>query len=161
MRQSGDLLPQHLAIMVGLPQSGKSTKAKTLRNGYFYSILCPDEFRQALHGHEFFGPAEGFVWASVELAAQALINNGHSVLIDACNQNRERREPWVRMARKNNLPLVAYPIYTSRDECAERAIANGKVYLEPVIQRMYEASESPTDAEDIVVVKGWGWDGSW
>lgn len=50
-----------LAIMCGLPRSGKTTWAKRLeREGWVR--ICPDDIRRELHGRPFVKEAESRVW---------------------------------------------------------------------------------------------------
>jgi len=108
-----------LAILCGLPKSGKSTYAKTLKEEGWV-IVCPDTVRLALHGQAFVSHAEPFVWAVVELMVRALLQDEHKVLIDATNTTRKRRAQWLRMAQEFGLTLDAYVMDTPVEECHER-----------------------------------------
>lgn len=138
-----------LALMVGLPRSGKSTYAKALQSSGWTRIE-PDAFRIALHGHAFFAPAEGMVWAAAELAVRALLIGGHAVVIDATNTTRHRRGGWIRIARDLGVPAEAFVMDTPLTECLERN--EGRRHRVPVevMERMAERWE-PVEEEGITV----------
>ncbi len=108
-----------LAIMCGLPKSGKTTYAKTLQADGWVR-LCPDEVRLVLHGQAFVPAAEPLVWANVELAARALLHGEHKVLIDATNTTAKRRRQWLDLAKSYGIPLEAFVMDTSIQECRDR-----------------------------------------
>lgn len=125
-----------LVLMVGLPQSGKSTAAREMG----FPIVCPNEIRKALHGKEYIQSSEPFVWAVAHLMVDALFLSGHdTVILDACNVTKKRRGEWdsdkyrsVCVKIESGLPL---------EGLKERAIKNGKPELVPVIDRMFAAFE--------------------
>lgn len=82
-----------LFVLVGLPQSGKSTWA--LANRPAAPIVNPDSIRIALHGQLFYADAEDFVWATAKLMVRSLFLAGHdSVILDATNTTHKRRKVW-------------------------------------------------------------------
>jgi predicted kinase len=143
-----------LAILCGLPKSGKTTYAKTMRHEGFV-IVSPDTVRLALHGQGFVPRAEPFVWAAVELMVRSLLQDEHKVLIDATNTTRKRRAQWVRMAQEFGLTLDAYVMDTPVEECHYRnsflqKYGSTSVPSE-VIDRMAEQWE-PIEEDGIYVV---------
>ncbi len=139
---SEEIVPQ-LAIMCGLPRSGKTTVARDLeRHGYVR--VCPDDIRLALHGQPFLPQAEPLVWAVAEFMARALLTGGRPVVIDACNVTAERRAPWVRMARDFGVTLDIFLVEASAETCIWR---EGGEALTLVIERMAHQYERPTCAE--------------
>ena len=108
-----------LAILAGLPKSGKSTYAKTLKE-QGWVVVNPDTIRLALHGQQFVASAEPFVWATAELMVRSLLMSEHKVLIDATNTTKKRRAQWVRMAEEFGLTLDAYVMDTPVEECHHR-----------------------------------------
>ena len=136
-----------LALMVGLPRSGKSTYARALQETGWVRIE-PDAFRKALHGGPFWSPAEGIVWAAAELAVRALLLAGHAVVVDATNTTRHRRSGWLRIARDLGVPVEAFVVGTELAECLERNIVSGARHRVPeeVMERMndrWEPVEEP------------------
>lgn len=130
-----------LGLMLGLPLSGKSTYAKHLQREEGWVVLCPDEIRLALHGHEFWPDAEDFVWANCKLTARYLLETDHNVLIDATNLHSGARIPWLKMADKLSAHLSIFVCSTSAEICKRRAIKDGKAHMIAVIERMASSSE--------------------
>jgi predicted kinase len=130
-----------LAIICGLPLSGKSTFVRQLRREMPWVVVCPDEVRLALHGSEFLKPAEGLVWASTELMVRAMLRSEQMVLIDATNTTKTRRNVWVDIADDFGLPLAAYVMDTPAHTCKDRALAANKEHMVPIIERMAEQWE--------------------
>lgn len=118
-----------LLMTVGLPRSGKSTWAKST----MLPIVNPDSIRIALHGQRFIGEAEPMVWAMAKYMVAALFEAGHdSVILDATNTTRARRDEWVdkRWTRK----FVNIP--TTKTECIHRALKLNDEYIIPIIEKM-------------------------
>ena len=118
-----------LILTVGLPRSGKSTWA--MQTGH--PVVNPDSIRLALHGQPFIASAEDMVWTIARYMVNSLFIAGHqTVILDACNHTRHRRNQWKSSAY--DLQLV--PFVTSKEECIRRAKLNGQEYLISVIERM-------------------------
>lgn len=139
-----------LIIMVGLPYSGKSTYCDNMEG---WTVLCPDDFRLAIHGKEFLASAEPFVWACVEASADALLRRGNKVLVDATNTNYKARQLWRKLARKHGIQLRAVVIQTSTRDCILRAELNNADHMVPIIERMADGWIS-VDEDDIVAIHG-------
>lgn len=81
-----------LILTVGLPQSGKSTWARSTG----FPVVNPDSIRLGLHGKPFIGLAEPFVWAIAKVMVRSLFLAGHeTVVLDATNTTRKRRDDWL------------------------------------------------------------------
>ena len=136
-----------IAIMCGLPRSGKTTYAKELQK-QGWTRVCPDEIRLALHGEAFIGRAEPFVWAIAETMARALLLGGHRVVIDAVNSTVERRRQWVCLAREFHKELQIYVVPTPYEVCLKR---RGDLELH-VLERMNRQFEQPTSDEGTIIM---------
>ncbi len=124
-----------LIMMVGLPRSGKSTRAKELG----FPIVNPDSIRLALHGQPFVQSAEPLVWATAHLMVDSLFLAGHeTVILDACNVTWRRRNEW----KSEQYQRVYEVIETDIAVCHDRAAACGQDYLHKVIDRMARDWES-------------------
>lgn len=120
---------KRLIATVGLPRSGKTTWAQR----QMAPIVCPDQIRYALHGQRFEPLAEPMVWAVARIMVRALFLAGHeSVILDATNLTRKRRDDW----RDPAWTLLFYELETPPDECIRRALALNDAYILPVIERM-------------------------
>ena len=131
-----------LILMVGLPRSGKSTKARKLG----HPIVNPDAIRLSLHGHAYIPLAEPYVWAIAGTMALALFAAGHeTVTIDATNNTAARRAEWVKLARGvEGCAVAVIEMRTPFEVCCERAGDDGN--MANVIERMHAAHE-PVDYE--------------
>jgi len=119
-----------LIVFVGLPRSGKTTLARKMSREECIPMVNPDSIRLALHGQQFYGPAEPWVWAMARTMAESLFLAGHQVVIlDATNTTKERRSAWISKKWKTVFRLVD----TTVDVCLERTTDAG---LRAAIQRM-------------------------
>ncbi len=123
-------------MMVGLPRSGKSTRARALG----HPIVCPDAIRLAMHGTAWRNEAEPLVWGIARTMVEALFHAGHAdVVLDACNHTRERRAMWESPDWAIRYHIIAAdPVL-----CTTRAEAEGRRDLVLVIRRMAAAWEPP------------------
>jgi predicted kinase len=103
---------------VGLPRSGKSTEVRKL----IWPMVNPDSIRLALHGHQFIGLAEDFVWAAAKLMVRSLFLAGHHVVVlDATNTTMSRRDVWT----APSWTTVWWLFDTTSAECVRRAGSDG------------------------------------
>ena len=137
---------KHLLLMVGLPRSGKSTKAGELSVQFNAPIVNPDSIRVALHGQRFAPQAEPFVWPIARLMVRALFYAGHEVVIvDATNATRKRRDEWQSAEWKRSFVTIETP----KEVCLERAAAEGDTEIVPVIERMAATWEPVAPEESL------------
>ena len=93
-----------LYLMVGLPCSGKTTRAKELENELFALRLTPDEWHVRLFGHDIYDPdhdkrhglIEDMVW---QIAARAL-SLGTNVILDFVFWAKEARNDFSKRAKE-------------------------------------------------------------
>jgi predicted kinase len=130
-----------LIVLCGLPRSGKSTYARSLK----IPIVCPDAIRLSFHGQRFFPPAEPWVWAFASTMVSSLFLAGHvQAVLDATNTTRLRRQQW----RSNDLWTVSYGVLlTSKEVCCARAEAVNDQEIVAVIERMAASWEPVGDDE--------------
>lgn len=92
-----------LTVMCGFPGSGKSTHLSKfdLSSKYWARtvILCPDDFRLALTGQQYYGTAEDMVWSHVKIAARVLLKREHHVIIDGTHLTPGSRKSWIKLAK--------------------------------------------------------------
>ena len=107
-----------LYLMVGLPCSGKTTKAKELENEYFALRLTPDEWHVNLFGHDTSDPdhdkrhylIEDMLW---QIAARAL-SLGTNIILDFGLWAKEEREDY--RSRAKNLGVRSEIVFMNVDE---------------------------------------------
>ena len=141
-RKDERVKPKILILMVGLPRSGKTTKALELAARHGAAIVNPDAIRLAIHGSAFVPTAEPFVWATAHAMVDALFLAGHpAVVLDACNNTRKRRDEW-RYGKWDRREFVSLDMdektCIGRVECGD---------IIPVIKRMAEQHEPVCDEE--------------
>ena len=96
-------------MMVGLPRSGKTTRADECYPGA--PKVNPDAIRLALHGQPYVASAEPFVWAIARTMVKALFLAGHDVVVlDACNNTRARRDEWKSRSWRREFVRVDAPV---------------------------------------------------
>ena len=130
-----DVNEKTLLLMVGLPQSGKTTVAMELG----FPIVSPDAIRLSLHGQAYMQTVEDLVWSLAKLMVRSLFEAGHhSVIVDATNNTRKRRDAWRQDEEWN---LEYHILDTPQKLCIQRAQQNERMDLMPAIERMAEAHE--------------------
>jgi len=112
-------MSKEMALMVGLPASGKSTFIDSIDMISIYQIICADDTRKAL-GVQFDPKLESIVHTVNEYAARSSMERGMSVLIDNTNVSSGIIKKWTRMADEYGYKKVAYIMHTSLKECIER-----------------------------------------
>jgi predicted kinase len=107
-------------------------------------MVNPDSIRLAIHGQPFIKEAEGLVWAIAKIAVSSLFIAGHdTVILDATNQTRGRRNNWVSKEWKTLFKVID----TDMAECVDRAIKGGRNDLSLIIVDMAERYE-PLDEDE-------------
>ncbi len=133
-----------LLLMVGLPQSGKTTVARELA----FPIVNPDSIRLCLHGKAYMREVEDLVWSLARLMVRSLFEAGHhTVIVDATNNTRKRRDAWREDDQWN---LEYHVLDTDTVECIRRAKAVGNEEIVSVIVRMNDAHEPVTNEERFI-----------
>lgn len=141
-----------LAIMCGIPLSGKSTYARKLQEKGWVRVSL-DDIRLALHGQRYISEAEPIVWANAELMVRSLLKSGHKVVVDTTNRTRERRKRWIKVANDFGLTVKIFRVDTDFDTCKKR---NKKLHRLPghVLKQIYKEFQEPTSDEgEIIKVK--------
>ena len=129
-----------LILMVGLPRSGKTTAARAMG----HPIVSPDAIRLALHGQRYVTLEEPRVWQTAQLMVRALFLAGHhTVILDATNGTRLRREAW----RSDAWERAFHVLETDAEICRQRTRDAGDHEIVPVIDRMARAWEPLGDDE--------------
>jgi predicted kinase len=129
-----------LIMLIGLPRSGKSTIARSMN----IPIVDTDAIRKALGVFPFIPDSESVVWFIAKYMVKALFYAGHTeVVLDATNLTIDSRREW----KSSLYTIVYFPVTTSEEECINRAKKTNQEYLIPVIKRMAQTIEWPTEFE--------------
>lgn len=122
-----------LIAMVGLPYSGKSTKAREISKKTGAPIVCPDTIRIALYSKKFVYDAEPMVWSIASIMVRALFLAGHNtVILDSTNISEKRRNQW----RDSRWTVKWCVVDTKKADCMRRAFAVNDEVIYPVIEKM-------------------------
>jgi len=139
-----------LTVMCGLSRCGKSSWIR--KNMGDSVVVCPDEIRSKIFGHQFNVTSEDFVWAVAKAMVRLLLEQNKSVIIDATNLTYSRRDCWVRIAKEYGIKLQIVWIKTSLEVCKRRNAKSkegSKVPYE-VLEKMASIFENPIYNEDEV-----------
>lgn len=120
---------KNLILTVGLPQSGKTTWAKSTT----FPIVNRDAIRLALHGEQYLAAAEDMVSVLEMNMVKALFLAGHdNVIVDATHVSQKRRDRWI----SDKWLVVLKVLTTPKEVCIARAQESNNLVLVPVIERM-------------------------
>jgi predicted kinase len=139
--------------MCGLARCGKSTWIE--KNKGDAVVVCPDEVRAKIFGHQFHRPAEPFVWAVVKSMVRMLLDQDKNVILDATNLTDSSRRVWLDMADEYGTTVRVVWIQTPLEECKRRSRSSveGNIVPDEVLDRMEETFEPPwyPDVELVVI----------
>lgn len=137
-----------LILMVGLPRSGKTTRARKLSSDLNAPMVSPDAVRKIVCGRAYHQNAEPLVWGVVKTMVQSLFEAGHgTVIVDACNNTKARRDEWKFGHWKIEIQVVTTPASV----CRQRAIDScSDPNLLEVIDRMAAFHEPPEKDEGLL-----------
>ena len=106
IKTGGKRMPT-LAILCGLPGSGKSTLGRKLKADRGFFVVSTDALRLAVNAGVYpkqtggeYGTLEPVVWELARLAVERLLGAGHDAAIDAIAGTPERRAEWWELARR-------------------------------------------------------------
>lgn len=131
-----------LTCMLGVPRSGKSTKAKLIQSqfeslGKKAIVLSEDTYRTALYGKPYLKECEMFLRGAIDLTAKALLIEGWEVILDDTHTSEHNLRRCLQIDMNASFSVVDTPI----NVCMERAIKHNQDYLIPVIRRCYNNLE--------------------
>lgn len=133
-------------MMVGLPASGKSTKAKYMRDVYKGSVLVStDSIRREVFKDEKDQTHNVEVFKIAQQRIREALLEDRDVIFDATNLKRKQR-----MGILKSLPKCrreALVMATPYETCLERNRDRGRVVPEEVIKKMYFGYQPPHYAE--------------
>lgn len=139
---------QLLILTVGLPQSGKSTWAKSQG----HPIVNRDSIRKTLAGEKFgvdagtirYFDEEGRVTKLERIMADSLFNAGHhTVIIDATHLKPKYRNGWFKWAEERGIRTMIFKFLTSLEVCQARARRNypDETNFPNIIRQMWESAD--------------------
>lgn len=124
-------------MMVGLPASGKSTKAKELAIKHNAIIHSSDALREELHGDENAQSDNPMLFRELHRRIKDDLSKGNSVIYDATNTNHKRRASFLLELKHISCEKICYVMAIPYKQCIERNRARERKVPEEVIKRMY------------------------
>lgn len=106
----------HLTAMIGIPGSGKTTKAKELaKKSGNTVILCMDDIRDQLFGglleYKFSRQKEKLVKSTQIAMAEAALAAGQNIIIADTNINMNTLNMWKEWAKDNNMSFSKHDMF--------------------------------------------------
>lgn len=124
-----------ITLMVGLPASGKSTKAEELLKRGGTVRINKDLLRTMLHCDKFTGINEGMTRDAARTLAKTFLSQGVNVIIDDTNLNPGTLQSWKDLGKELDAKIEYCRLDTSVEECLRRDKARGdKVGAHVIIQ---------------------------
>lgn len=139
-------------MLVGLPASGKSTYAKSLKQAYGEEktiIIESDSYRERLYGDSAIQGDNSKLFELIHSDILKRLSEGFNVIFDATNVSRKHRLSIVQRL-SNNVVKECIIVATSYPRCLERNEQRERKVPKEVIDRMWKSFQIPTYTE--------GWD---
>lgn len=126
-----------MIIMVGLPASGKSTKAEELAKAHGNAVrINKDLLRTMLHFDKFNGRLEGHTRDAARKLADWFLTQDMTVIIDDTNLNPGTLQSWKDLAKIHNAKVQVENVDTDVETCIARDEGREKKVGRDVIMRM-------------------------
>jgi len=141
-----------ITLMCGFPASGKTTFLKESATSSMV-ILCPDEYRIALTGRNFFKAAEDAVWSAVKLTARVMAGTQRRhVIIDATHLTEASRAQWIRLGDELGVFVSCNYMTAEWERCCKRNLARTPRVPDDVMERMRLSYVEPSQKEGFCTV---------
>lgn len=130
-------------MLVGLPGSGKSVKAKEIVKQTGATIFSSDELREEMFGDVNHQVDNTKLFEELHKRIKDCLRDGKDAIYDATNINYKRRMAFL--AELKNIPCekVCIVVATPYEECLKRNSNRERKVPEHVIERMYRQFNIP------------------
>lgn len=116
-----------LAVLVGLPATGKSRLAEDLRSRTGAVVLESDALRRLLFRRRTYSAGESQqLFAAIHNATEHLLKEGVSVILDATNLVQAERAPLYEIAERTAARLVLVHVTAARNVAHRRLARRGE-----------------------------------
>jgi predicted kinase len=136
---------QKVIYTIGIPASGKSSYVQGLAKKENAIILSTDDIRRELFGEETKQKKTNLVYRTLYERLNQLVSEGFSIIVDATNIEREKRE--TSLTRLNNLKKelkkICYYFDTPYEICLERNRERKRTVDERIMKKMRINLEIP------------------
>lgn len=138
-------------MMIGLPGSGKTYKAKELlKDEYAGAVyLSSDETREKLFGDSRDQTHNAELFDYLHKHIKYALDNKQNVIFDATNISSKRRRAFLEELKRYNCRKIAYFMLTGYDVCLSNNDTRGNTVPDEVIKKMYLNFEIP------MMYEGW------
>ena len=130
-------------MMIGLPGSGKSYKAKELSVAYNANIHSSDSIREELSGDINNQDINELVFKTLHKRVKEDLLNGKSCIYDATNISYKRRMAFLRELKNIDCEKSCVLMATPYEECLKNNANRERVVPQGVIERMYRTFDVP------------------
>lgn len=124
-------------MMIGLPGSGKSYKAKKLATEHNANIHSSDSIRLELLGDINSQDANGVVFTTLHNRVKEDLRNGKNCIFDACNISYKRRKAFLQELKNIPCEKKCVVMATPYEQCLKNDAARDRHVPEYVIEKMY------------------------
>lgn len=132
-----------LIMMIGLPGSGKSTKAEELAKEYDAEIFASDKLREEMFGNVNHQADNGKLFTELHRRVKNCLREGKSALIDATNLQYKKRMAFLKELKNIPCEKIAYLMATPYEVCLKRNDNRERKVPHGVIERMYCSFDIP------------------
>ena len=130
-------------MMVGLPCSGKSTRAKELAKEYNANIHSSDTIREGLTGDINNQENNVLVFRTLHQRVKDDLQKGKSCIYDACCVHYKERKAFLQELKNIPCEKICVLMATPYNVCLERSAKRDRKVPEYVIKRMYKNFDAP------------------
>jgi len=124
-------------MMVGLPGSGKSLRAKNLAVKENAIIHSSDNLRQELFGDENTQDNNEELFKELHRRIKQDLKGEQNVIYDATNISYKRRKAFLEELKKINCEKICYLVATPYEKCLDQNKSRKRQIPEYVIKKMY------------------------
>lgn len=130
-------------MMVGLPASGKSTKAIELALTYNAKVHSSDAIREELSGDVNNQDLNDVVFSTLHARVKAELLIGRNVIYDATNLNYKRRMSFLQQLNKIPCRKECHVMAVPFEICTERNELRNRVVPAHAMEKMYRSFNIP------------------
>ena len=130
-------------MCVGLPCSGKSTKAQELAKEYNATIFSSDALREEMFGDVNHQDNNQELFAELHKRIKDCLRSGKSAIYDACNINYKRRMAFLQELKNIPCEKICILMATPYKQCLNRNVVRDRKVPERVIKKMLMGFDIP------------------
>ena len=132
------MIPKFIC-MIGLPASGKSTKAQELAREYNATVFSADELRKEWYGNESIQGDNTKLFNTLHQQIKTHLKNGYSAILDSTNLSYKHRMAFLLELKNIPCEKICVLMATPYEECLKRNTKRERIVPVDVIERMYRS----------------------